>query len=247
MSVRLIPLASSSKANATAIVAGGKVIVVDAGISRLTTLSMLAELDVLTQQKKFPDALLLTHDHGDHARYADQWTKGTAEIYATCGTANVLKIADSTNWRVARPFETRKIGPVSVTPIPVSHDAAEPVAWRVAYGGVAAVVATDLGLIPSNFHLFCEGATDLLLEANYHMTLLAACDYIQATKERIASDLGHLDLEVVCRWIKDEMPESVERLWLGHVSTKTCLVKLVRMMARKALGSRKVKLTVLDK
>lgn len=257
--LRLIPIASSSKANCTAIVAGGKVIIVDAGISRRETIAHLSDLGVLTAEKPAPDALLLTHDHTDHAKYVGDWLKHSQEIWATCGTANKLGIAKwegveiaggNKHWRPARPFQPAKIGPVTITPIMVPHDAAEPVAWRVAHGGRAAIVATDLGDFPPGWDLFCRGCTDLLLEANYHPRLLAACSYLDSLKARIGAADGHMSVLRACEWIRKHLPATVERLYMGHLSNVACDPKIVWSLVKAALaeaGRADVTLEVLEK
>lgn len=251
MNLRLIPLASSSKANSTAIVAGGLVIVADAGIPRREIVRRLNDEGVLTAEKPRPDALLLTHEHTDHAAYVTDWLAHDAPIFCSPGTANRTIIERSGKWRRARPLESWRLGPedsgVVATSIMVSHDASEPVAWRVAHGGRAAIIATDLGCWPVGWDLFCRGATDMLIEANYHRRLLESCDYPAPLKLRIASDHGHMDVEHVAEWIKTRMPSSVENLYLGHISRKCCDPRIVRHLAAEAIGERPVKLKVLEK
>ena len=107
------------------------------------------------------------------------------------------------------------------------------------------MIATDLGEFPPGFDLFCAGATDLLLEANYHPDLLRLCGYQEPLKARIASDRGHMDLTVVCAWIREKMPGSVRNLWLGHLSKEACDPKIARSLALEALAGKEVQLTVL--
>ena len=209
----LYPLASSSKGNATAILVNGLVIVVDAGISRRATMGRLCDLGLLNEKRTVPAALLLTHEHEDHAGYVEDWMRHTQPVFATCGTANKLKIQKEKPWRRARPFEPRNLGNgVVATPIMVPHDAVEPVAWRVAHGGRAAIVATDLGSFPPGWDLFCQGATEMLLEANYHPDLLASCDYLEPLKRRIAATNGHMSVLTVADWVREKLPATVERL-----------------------------------
>lgn len=247
-SIRLIPLASSSKGNATAIVAGGLVIVVDAGISRRETIRRLSEEGVLNAEKTSPDCLLLTHEHADHAKYVGDWLKHPQPIFATCGTAGMLGLDHVKQWRRARPFQPSKLGPgVVATPIMVPHDAAEPVAWRVAFDGRAAIVATDLGGFPPGWDLYCAGATDLLLEANYHPSLLASCDYPEMLKARIGSPDGHMSVLTVADWVQEKMPATVERLVIGHISRKCCDARIVRHLIAEAAAGKRIELEVLDK
>lgn len=249
--IRLIPIASSSKANTTAIVAGGMVIIVDAGVSRKDTIARLSELGVLTSEKRSPDALLITHEHSDHAKYVDSWLTHTQPVYATAGTARKLDCLGSPNWRMVVAGEPIRLGSgVVATAAAVSHDAAEPVAWRVAYGGAAAVVATDLGDFPPGWDLFCKGCTDLLLEANYHPRLLAACSYLDPLKTRIGAATGHMSVLRACEWISTSLPATLKRLYMGHLSTVANDPRIVRSLVKQALadaGRGDVTLEVLEK
>jgi len=249
--IRLIPIASSSKANCTAIVAGGQVIIVDAGISRRETIARLSDLGVLTAEKPTPDCLMLTHNHQDHAAYVKDWVKHPQPVYATVGTSGKLGLDAYPCFRVAYPSAPTWLAPGLVaTAVLVPHDAAEPVAWRVAHGGRAAIVATDLGDFPAGWDLFCRGCTDLLLEANYHPRLLAACAYLDSLKARIGATDGHMSVLRACDWIRKSLPATVERLYMGHLSTAANDPKIVWALVKAALaesGRGDVTLEVLEK
>ncbi len=216
-------------------------IIVDAGLPRKEIIGRLSELEVLTAEHHTPDMLLVSHEHLDHAKYVDEWTKYLSPIFMTIGTANKLKVLCG----IVKPMEPLRIGDVTITAIRTQHDAVDPVAWRIAHKGAAAVIATDLGELPQGFDLFCAGATDLLLEANYHKRLLDSCDYAAPLKARIGSDQGHMDVEAVCEWLKEKLPASVKRLWLGHLSAKCCHPSIVRRLASEALAGRDVELEVI--
>jgi phosphoribosyl 1,2-cyclic phosphodiesterase len=244
---RLIPIASSSKANCTAIVAGGRVIIVDAGISRRATIARLSDLGVLTAEKPAPDALLLTHEHSDHAKYVPDWLKHSQGIWATMGTARKLGLVSKDEesgvytakcqWCEANAFDPDlRIDPLTITPMRVPHDAADPVAWRVAWGGRAAIVATDLGDFPAGWDLFCRGCTDLLLEANYHPRLLAACSYLDSLKTRIGAAGGHMSVLRACEWIQTSLPKTMERLYIGHLSKVANDPRIVWSLVKAALA-----------
>lgn len=246
--IRLIPIASSSQANCTAIVAGGMVVIIDAGISRKQLIGTLSEMGVLTKERPSPALLLLSHEHSDHSKYFPIWLDHPQPIFATAGTAGMLGIERiHTHFRIARPFEPIQFNGLTMTPIMVPHDAAEPVAWRVAFNGAAAIVATDLGSFPPGWDLFCKGATDLLIEANYHPKLLELCDYLPSLKARIAAHDGHMNLFTVAEWLRDKAPATLKRLFLGHLSKKCCHPKIVRHTIAQALANRPdINVTVLE-
>jgi phosphoribosyl 1,2-cyclic phosphodiesterase len=223
----LHPLASSSAANTAVVDTGAGLVVIDAGLPRLDTLERMGEI---------PQVMLLTHEHHDHSHYSAQWTRAYAAVYATFG-----------QHRIIRPWTPIEVADGAVaTAMPISHDALAPVAWRVAGPKCIAVVATDLGEIPPGFTKFVEGATDLLLEASYHPRLLAACHYIAPIKARIGGREGHLSALDALEWLRDGLPDSVQRVWLGHLSKAACDAAWLRLAAADAIGGRNVELTVLE-
>ena len=61
--MRFASLGSGSKGNATLIAAGNTMLLVDCGFTQKDTVSRLARLGVAPEQL---DAILVTHEHGDH-------------------------------------------------------------------------------------------------------------------------------------------------------------------------------------
>lgn len=249
--IRLFPLASSSKANSTAVEYRDEttrtVVVVDAGLNRNTIIGQLSDLGVLDKDKPSPDALLLTHEHGDHAAYTGQWVKLNVPILATRGTAEALKLNRLPCWQEAVPWHPHRIGALACTCLNVAHDAAHPVAWRLGSKSGAAIVATDWAEVPLAFNAFVQGASCMLLEANYHPDLLNTCNYVPALKRRIDGDLGHMSLPKLCAWLKEHLPLTVDTLYLGHISTVGCHPAIVRHHATIALAARPdVQLRVLE-
>lgn len=218
--MRLIPLASSSAGNCTAIVTGGSVVLVDAGIPRRDILRRLLAEGVLSPDSPEPGALFVTHEHGDHAAAVRSFLdRSPAPVVMTAGTAAALDLAGSV--RVAVPGEPQEVAGLVVTCLEVPHDAAEPVAWRVAGPDGVAAVVTDLGYLPDSLDWFLEGVTHLLLEANYVPELMAVSPYPPGLRKRISGELGHLALPAACSFLQDRLPASVRHLWLGHLSAKT--------------------------
>lgn len=235
--MKIIPLASGSDANSTAVVDDGIVIIVDAGIKRLDIMSRLVGLGILNADKQEPDALLITHEHGDHARFSHQWREKSAVVVATAGTFGALKGKPGAGDITSIMWMSVEVENSLCTPAPVPHDAAEPCCWRIAGATGVAVVATDLGHIPASLLPVFDGATDLLLEANHHPRLLAASKYIPHLRDRVGGDSGHLSTVQACEFLST-MPASIKRVHLGHISKITNDRKLVQALAYEAMIDR---------
>jgi len=246
MAMRFTILGSGSSGNSALLVTEGARVLVDAGFSARRLGQLLEEVG---ESLARVDAIFLTHEHGDHARYVGQWICHTQPVYASPGTANMLDLVRTSIWRKALPWHPIYLDEsrvVTITPIEVPHDAAEPLAWRVAYAGEAAVVANDMGGFPHGWDLFVKGAVEMLLEANHHDELLQTCDYPEMLKARIGGALGHMEVRRAAKWVEESLPATVRRLLIGHLSTKCCDPKIVRHLMRQALGDRAVELEVLE-
>lgn len=228
--MRFVSLASGSNGNSTYIGSDDTHILVDAGCSRKKILEGLNAIDLdLTDV----NAIFITHEHSDHiAALRLILKKYDIPVYATKGTIEGIKFADKANeladkdFRVIESDTPVMIGDLQVDPMHISHDAREPVGFRVANGTKKVAVATDLGCY-DDYTVNCLSDMDaLLLEANHDLRMLQSGPYPYHLKTRIAGDMGHLsnDMagELLCRLLNDHMKGIV----LGHLSDKNNLPEL---------------------
>lgn len=147
------------------------------------------------------DAILVTHEHADHiggvfrlARahgIAVYLTHGTlraaaAMIAAADGIEPLLRVFDS-----HRDFDCAGLG---IEPVPVPHDAREPVQYVIDDGRRRLGVLTDLGQGTPHVVRALARLDALVLECNHDRELLAGNPrYPPALKRRIAGPWGHLD------------------------------------------------------
>ena len=114
--------------------------------------------------------------------------------------------------------KTFQIGDLEVQPFSISHDAAEPVGYRVNHGTKSAGIATDLGFYDDYIVKNLAGLDVLLLEANHDVNMLQVGSYPYYLKQRILGNRGHLSNEnagrLLCRLLHDHM----KAIFLGHLS-----------------------------
>ena len=163
--MRVQIIASSSTANTALLEAGADQLVLDAGTFPNAVHAAGAEHDRIT-------AVLVTHEHEDHARYAWAYAEGGIDVVATRGTFTAMKRAVPEHRRI--PIEHRQtlwLGRWRIVAFTVEHDAAEPVGFLIAHETDTdrALYITDAGKIPGTF----RGVTHALVEANYDPFLLA--------------------------------------------------------------------------
>lgn len=187
--MKIVILASGSGGNATLFVAGGTRVLVDAGVGSLVARRLL---EAAGESGWPPDAVVVTHAHGDHVGSAARYSaRFKIPVFATEATARAAHLGDPERVRRYSAREPFAIGALTFFPRPVPHDAAQ-VALVIEGGGRRAAVVTDLGEVPGGLVEHLAGCDALLLESNHDEEMLAKGPYPEHLKRRIRSARGHL-------------------------------------------------------
>ncbi len=196
--IRFTSLGSGSEGNALLIEAGsapGTRLLIDCG---LPVRQAVARIEARGVDPMGLDAILVTHEHGDHIGGVMGLARRTgATVCLTRGTHAAVHVrsTDACNGVALRiidshtPFE---IGCLEVQPFPVPHDAREPVQYVVVHGAIRLGVLTDLGMLTPHVERTLADCDGLILEFNHDPELLAASSYPESLKQRIAGRYGHL-------------------------------------------------------
>jgi phosphoribosyl 1,2-cyclic phosphodiesterase len=185
------------------------------------------------------DAVLLSHEHGDHAggaaRFSARWG---VPLVLTRGTfrASVPAASKLPTWREVPPGDTVTLRRLSIRLVPVPHDAASPVAFVATAGSATFAHATDLGHVSPGLMAALRGCDALLVESNYDPALLHDGPYPWSLKERILGPLGHLSNGDVGRLLERGLGETCRHVVLAHLSQKNNHPELALQAAEEALA-----------
>ena len=237
--MRFCVLASGSKGNVTYVEAEGVRLLIDAGLRCRTLEQRLSAVGVSPEGL---DGILVTHEHSDHVAGLDRFCeRHGVPVYANEGTAAVVE----RQCRLAghRPpefaiFESRvpfALGGLTVTPVRVSHDTAEPVAFTLDEGAARLGYFTDLGFVSREVAAAMEGCTALVLESNHDVGMLRASGRSFALISRIQGDSGHLSNDQACQAVAAYCPEDLRALVLAHLSQECNDAALALSMMRATL------------
>ena len=213
-------LGSGSAGNCALVETPATRVLLDGGLSALQMRQRLASCGVNPLEI---DAILLTHEHSDHAGGLDVWCRqfGTP-VYANGLTSEALRRQSpesKKDWRVFGTGGDFQIKDIAVQSFSVPHDAMDPVGFVLHHGGESLGFLTDLGFATK---LACERvrqAHTLLIEANHDEKLLQLDTRRPwATKQRIMSRHGHLSNAAAAAVLAEMLGANLRRAVLGHLS-----------------------------
>ncbi len=220
--LELCSIASGSSGNCICVGSGEEHVLIDAGISGKRIENGLNSIDLTSRDMK---GILITHEHNDHiAGLGVMARRYGLPIYGTAGTIEAIRhtscvgTIDETLFHEIRPEETFAIGDLSITPLSISHDAADPVAYRVENKERSLAVVTDLGTYDESLVGKLKGLDALLLEANHDLHMLETGIYPYQLKHRIMGDKGHLSNESSGQLLGELLHDGFGTVLLGHLS-----------------------------
>lgn len=215
-------IASGSSGNCIYIGSDQAAVLIDAGISckRIT--------DALRSIGRRPEdlsAILITHEHSDHISGLGVLSrKAHIPIYATAPTIrqimrySPLGNVDESLFHTIDADLPFTIKDLRIEAFHISHDAADPVAYRVETGGRAAAVATDMGCYNRYTLSHLKDLDTVLVESNHDENMLQVGPYPYPLKQRILSEKGHLSNVSAGMLLAQILNDHMEKAYLGHLS-----------------------------
>ena len=197
-------------------------VLIDAGISGK---KIEQGLNTFGQTGRDLKGILVTHEHIDHIKGLGVMARKLGiPIYLTEKTGKAIKKISSVGeipndlYRIICPDQRFAIGDMEFQPFSISHDAADPVGYRIETGGKCAAVATDLGIYDTYIVNHLRDLDILLLEANHDVRMLEVGIYPYYLKQRILGNRGHLSNEMAGQLLCQVLHDNIRQIFLGHLS-----------------------------
>lgn len=236
--MRFASLGSGSKGNCLVAEAAGSRVLLDCGLAPRETARRLERLGLAPADI---DALVVTHEHDDHAGHA--YAFGALHgipVHLTHGTRRAQEAAGKSGEGVTlheiRAGEAFAVGAIRVEPFTVPHDAREPVQFVFGDGAQRLGVLTDLGASTAHVEAMLGGCDALVLETNHDLDLLWGGDYPKWLKERIAGPFGHLDNAAAARLLAALERSRLKHVIAAHLSQQNNTAELARAALARVLG-----------
>jgi len=234
--VRFASLGSGSKGNAWVVQAGRTTVMVDCGFGPREATRRLGRLGLAVDSL---DAILVTHEHGDHGRgVAKLAERARCPVWLSHGCHAALDthgdVLSAVN--LLAGYEAFSLGDLRVTPYPVPHDAREPVHYTFSDGARRFGLLTDAGHVTPHIESVLSGCDALALECNHDADMLQAGTYPAALKRRILGPYGHLDNDAAAALLARIAHHGLSHVVAAHLSEHNNTPQLARAALAGALG-----------
>lgn len=217
--MRIASLGSGSRGNATVVQYRQTTLLIDNGFSLKQFSRRLQRLDVDPDQI---DAVLLTHEHGDHSGGVERLCANHGiPLWTAVGTARAV-LPPEFEYHSLLAGHRVTIGDIEVLPVTVPHDASEPLQFifRQVDNGRSLGLLTDTGHITSHIVEAFDSLDGLLLEFNYDPDMLASGPYPEMLKQRVGGNHGHLSNHQSLELLQRIDTRNLVCLIAAHISEK---------------------------
>lgn len=232
--MRLTVLASGSAGNGYLLEARHSALLIECGVKPEVLMRRTR-----VQPSRISGALV-THEHGDHAGFADRYAALGVPIYASRGTLAALRFNPGASLRPVRAMQTFHVGEFTVNAFDTRHDAAEPLGYIIEHPEAGRILfLTDTAFCPYDFRaLYLD---HMLIEANYDDALLdgnvanGVVDAARAARTR----RDHMSLRAACELIQADQTAELKTVVLIHLSGQNAdAARFARRAAETALFAR---------
>lgn len=160
--------------------------------------------------------VLVTHEHGDHAKYAKEYIKAGIFVGMSNGTETAL---NTMTHPLMNPGFWYQMGGFNITPFRVVHDAAEPLGFLIRHEKIGTLLfATDTEYIKQNFKAL--KVNHIMIECNYSQKIIDSRvktgNTLKGLRDRVLQ--SHMSLETCKGFIEANKTSSLYNVCLLHLS-----------------------------
>ena len=221
--INFISFGSGSSGNCSYVGDDTHAFLIDAGIDPAVIMAKLKEYGISMTRIA---GIFLTHDHGDHVRYAYSIlrTNRHMKLYCTPKVLSGLLRRHNISRRIKDYHQpiykefTVNVGRFAITPFEVFHDGTDNAGYFIQRDNLSMAIATDLGCISPRVEHYMTQANFVMLESNYDLSMLMTGTYPDYLKSRIVSQNGHLDNTDAADFIRRIYTPALRYVFLCHLS-----------------------------
>ncbi len=225
--LRFASLGSGSSGNALVVQSAGTNVMLDCGFGVAETRRRLARLGL---QAEALDAIIVTHEHGDHiGGVAAIARRHRIPVWMSHGTWRGLEaMFDDIPVNPIEGHAAFSVGDMHIEPFPVPHDAREPAQFVFGDGSLRLGVLTDTGESTPHIEKTLQDCDGLVLECNHDVDMLARSKYPPRLRQRIASRVGHLDNSAAAALLARVAGSQLRHIIAAHLSQENNTPQLAK-------------------
>jgi phosphoribosyl 1,2-cyclic phosphodiesterase len=235
--MRVAVLGSGSGGNAVVVEGAGRRLLIDAGFS---CRELEKRLELVGLAGSDVHALVLTHEHVDHARGAERFAaRHNLPVYATAGTLEGTPLAEEPGRPVVRirSGEPCEAAGFRLEAFAVPHDAREPIGLVIEdVDGCRFGLVADLGTRSQLAWGRLRELDVLVLETNHDLDMLRNGPYPWPLKQRVAGRHGHLSNGDAAEGLPELLCDRLRWVVLYHLSRTNNLPGLAAAIVSEALA-----------
>lgn len=216
---RFASLGSGSRGNATLVQSDSTTLLIDCGFAAREIAARCAKLGV---EPGAIDALLVTHEHGDHMRGVGATARRfDLPVWMSHGTWHAADFGKlSQLHRFSCHDQAFSIGDIEISPVAVPHDAREPTQFIFRQSDYSFGMLTDLGSLTPHITQVYADLDALLLECNHDLQMLANGPYPPSLQARVGGKYGHLNNQQAAAFLGEIDFRRLRHLVVAHLSEK---------------------------
>ncbi len=214
------PLASGSKGNSIYLGTDKTKILIDAGLS---VKALTARLEAIQVDIAEIEAVLITHEHGDHVKgLSALCSKFGIPVFTNKETAQAIvpMCREIPKFKIFSTGETFQFGDIEIHPFSIQHDAMDPVAFTFRFDDLKIGLCADLGFASSLVISQLQLCDYLYLESNHQPSMVHASSRPLVYKQRVLSRQGHLSNDESASVLSSVYTEKLKHVYLAHLSSE---------------------------
>lgn len=200
---------SGSKGNGYALISGEDVLLLECGVPAK---DMLKTIDYQTSKVV---GCLLSHEHGDHAKYIKQYMQYGVKVYGSDEVQSNIELIYGEKIEGIKRMSRKKLGSFSVIPFRVPHGETECDGWLIDSPEGKLLFITDAEYCPYDFSKM--NINYGLIECNYSMDNISF-EHDEVKNRRVVQT--HMEVQTCKRLIHSINSESLRSIGLIHLSAE---------------------------
>jgi phosphoribosyl 1,2-cyclic phosphodiesterase len=170
-----------------------------------------------------PKSVFITHRHGDHIKYMNEWMKRGINVYSG-------EINESAFGKIINPYDTIDLGYAKVTALPSLHDTENALNFIVETNDYKVLYEVDNAKRIYDVY----GITHYIAECNWDEQTLMDNNLDEYRTKRLRAT--HKSLEILLEELEEMDKSKLKEVWIAHASETNLNKELAKITIQEKVG-----------